>query len=290
MMQPSDIGMIVIDLDGTVLGNGPIDQRDIDAVNAAMDRGIEVVVATGRSWKESRDALRQLRHRGVMIGAGGAMLHETESGATLDRSVLNANSIQAMTASLVEHGFLVNLLQDSMATGFDYWMVGPHEPHPATSWWFEHHDITARWVDHLDEVEAFDHTVRVGAVGHGQPLAELSGRLKRQMGSDAVVQYWEAVVESPAEEGTDSIYLFEGFDAGVDKWTMIEGLLESRGLEPRNVVAIGDGLNDIGMLSNAGLGIAMANAKAEIQAVADQVTGPIGGGVADAINGLLSSR
>ena len=57
-----------------------------------------------------------------------------------------------------------------------------------------------------------------------------------------------------------------------------------------NVVAIGDGLNDIGMLSNAGLGIAMANAKAEIQAVADQVTGPIGGGVADAINGLLSSR
>ena len=43
MMQPSDIGMIVIDLDGTVLGNGPIDQRDIDAVNAAMDRGIEVV-------------------------------------------------------------------------------------------------------------------------------------------------------------------------------------------------------------------------------------------------------
>jgi len=54
-------------------------------------------------------------------------------------------------------------------------------------------------------------------------------------------------------------------------------------------VAVGDGRNDIEMLRWAARGVAMGNAPAEVQAVADEVTGPVGAdGLADVLESLLA--
>ena len=45
------------------------------------------------------------------------------------------------------------------------------------------------------------------------------------------------------------------------------------GIERAEVVAIGDGHNDIGMIQFAGLGVAMGNAHEEVKSEADYVTG-----------------
>lgn len=41
-------------------------------------------------------------------------------------------------------------------------------------------------------------------------------------------------------------------------------LLDHLGLEPRHVMAIGDGLNDLELVTNAGFGVAMANAVPQV--------------------------
>ena len=288
--NPHDIRMLAIDLDGTLLGRGDIDSRDLAAVRAVRAAGIEVVVATGRAWAESRVALDQLDLDGVMIAAGGASAHDIRTGRTMTRTVVSAEVITQSTSSLIEHGFRVNLLQDSCEAGFDYWMVGTADVHEATSWWFDIHGIDARWADDLSEIDCLDHTLRVGAVATGRRLEPVTNHLRGVLGDRALIQHWKAVVESDPDESDDAVHLFEGFHPTVDKWTMIEQLLDERGLQSRHVVAIGDGLNDIGMLKNAGLGIAMANADAHIRAVADETTGSLGGGVADAIDRILGSR
>ena len=54
------------------------------------------------------------------------------------------------------------------------------------------------------------------------------------------------------------------------------------------VMAIGDGVNDIPLLTSAGLGVAMDNAPAELKAVADHITSDVdNNGVAVAINKFL---
>ncbi|MCH2160834.1 MAG: Cof-type HAD-IIB family hydrolase [Phycisphaerales bacterium] len=286
----NDIRMLAIDLDGTVLGRGDIDPRDVAAVQAARDAGIEVVVATGRSWFESRRALRQLDLDGVMVAAGGASTHDARTGRTLARTIVSPDVITLTTNVLVEHGFLVNLLQDAGSAGFDYWMVGTADMHAATSWWMHEHELEARWVDGLAEVDSLEHTLRVGAVAAGRDFVDVASQLREELGDRALIQHWKAVVESDEHDPDEAIHLFEGFHPSVDKWTMISSLLEDRGLEACHVAAIGDGLNDIGMLRNAGLGIAMGNAEKNIQAEANEVTGPLGGGVADAIGRILTSR
>ena len=59
--------------------------------------------------------------------------------------------------------------------------------------------------------------------------------------------------------------------AGVNKWVGISQYLEAAGLEPGNVLAIGDGMNDYEMLLNAGVSVAVANAKQPLLEIADRV-------------------
>ena len=284
----TDIRMLAVDLDGTLLGKGPIEPRDIAALKEARAAGIEVVVATGRSWVESRHALDELGLGGVMVSAGGAMLHEATTGKTLHRVPVESLVIETVCRRLIAQGHVVNLLQDSHAAGFDYWMVGTSEVDPATAWWFKEHAISAHWVDSLEEVEDLAHTVRVGTVAVGSQLTDVTAMIRQELEDRVHVQHWQAVVES--EAAGEPTHLLEAFAPGVDKWTMLRHLAVDRDIEPGQIAAIGDGLNDIGMLAGARIGVAMAGAEPAVRAASDWMTGPLGGGVADAVGRLLEGR
>ena len=59
------------------------------------------------------------------------------------------------------------------------------------------------------------------------------------------------------------------------KVTGIRKMLEIHGISGEEMVAFGDGENDIEMLSFAGVGVAMGNAEEPVKAVADFVTADI---------------
>jgi hydroxymethylpyrimidine pyrophosphatase-like HAD family hydrolase len=61
--------------------------------------------------------------------------------------------------------------------------------------------------------------------------------------------------------------------AGVTKASALETVCARLGVPPRDVLAIGDGRNDLEMLQWAGHGVAMGHAPAEVQDAADEVTG-----------------
>ena len=168
--------LIAIDLDGTLLGPEGVSSHDQEAVRMARKAGIEVIVATGRAWLESQDALAAIGPESVMIGAGGALLHDAADGRTLDRAVVHPDVLVKVASSLLSHGHVVHLLQDPEAAGFDYWMVGWSPLHEATRWWFEKHRVRARWVAGLDQIESFDHTVRIGTTSAGEHLEPIAIR------------------------------------------------------------------------------------------------------------------
>lgn len=76
--------------------------------------------------------------------------------------------------------------------------------------------------------------------------------------------------------------------AGWDKWRAIEHLLEDLSVPASDLVAIGDGGNDLGMVAGAGMGVAMGNAVPRVKAAAQLVVADNdSGGVAEAIERLL---
>lgn len=59
---------------------------------------------------------------------------------------------------------------------------------------------------------------------------------------------------------------------GINKASGVRQVCELFGYEMSQVIAMGDSLNDISMIREAGLGVAMGNAQDEIKAIADVVT------------------
>ena len=59
---------------------------------------------------------------------------------------------------------------------------------------------------------------------------------------------------------------------GIEKSQSLNWLIQQIGIRREEVIAIGDGYNDKGMIAFAGLGVAMANASTEVQDAADYVT------------------
>ena len=67
------------------------------------------------------------------------------------------------------------------------------------------------------------------------------------------------------------VEVLEIFDPAVNKWEGILHVARHHGVEPEQIIAIGDDVNDLPMLRQAGLGVAMGNARDEIKSAANSI-------------------
>ena len=87
-------------------------------------------------------------------------------------------------------------------------------------------------------------------------------------------QAWQELKQFDSLELVGSLkYNIEINAAGVNKGKGLLELGEILGISREEIMAFGDGDNDIAMLREVGFGVAMENADEEVKAVADYVTG-----------------
>ncbi|HTW94831.1 MAG TPA: HAD hydrolase family protein, partial [Tepidisphaeraceae bacterium] len=105
-----------------------------------------------------------------------------------------------------------------------------------------------------------EHTMRLSIVAGADEIKKVLDELTAQFGSRIVTHS----IVVPAFE----LELLEIFDPAVNKWEGILHVARHHGIEPRQIIAIGDDVNDIHMIRHAGLGVAMGNARPEVRAAA----------------------
>ena len=265
-------GLIAVDLDGTLLdSSGKVSPRNIKAIADLRDAGFKVVPATGRSWRESRRVFEVIQAKGMAVTSGGSVLSDAATGKTIERLTMDPELVLRLTLALLERGLLAHLLRDHDSSCHDYCLVGTGHVNPATEWWLKTHEVDVRRVDTIDDLKklGFDHVLRVGAVERGDVLAPVCAAMREQFHGQATMQSWSAVT-SNAAIGSET-HLLEMYCVGTDKWTMIQKLRDRHGLSNDQVFAIGDGLNDLIMVREAGVGIAMQNAHAELRPLAKHI-------------------
>ena len=265
-------GLIAVDLDGTLLdSSGKVSPRNIKAIGDLRDAGFKVVPATGRSWRESRRVFEVIQAKGMAVTSGGSVLSDAATGKTIERLVMDPELVLRLTLALLERGLLAHLLRDHDSSCHDYCLVGTGHVNPATEWWLKTHEVDVRRVDTIDDLKklGFDHVLRVGAVERGDVLAPVCAAMREQFHGQATMQSWSAVT-SNAAIGSET-HLLEMYCVNTDKWTMIQRLRDRHGLSNDQVFAIGDGLNDLIMVREAGVGIAMQNAHADLRPLAKHI-------------------
>jgi Cof subfamily protein (haloacid dehalogenase superfamily) len=255
--------MIAIDLDGTLLlPSGQASERSKQAIHRALDAGLLVCFATGRNFTESRAIIEDVGHYASAVFVGGAMVIDTKQRVTLHRMLMDPQLASEVCTVLESAGHAALALQDTSAAGVDYLMTDDVPLNEATTQWMKVTAATFKRVKSLGKYK-HEHTVRCGIVAGLDDIAEMKQRLGQLFGK----RIFHHSVFVPAYD----VEVLEVFDPSVNKWEGILHVAKSHGIEPEQIIAIGDDVNDLHMIRSAGLGVAMGNARPEVLAIAKRV-------------------
>ncbi len=275
--------MIAIDLDGTLLSPaGEVSARSKQAVQRVLSAGLLVCFATGRNWTESRVVLDAVDHFATAVFAGGAMIVDTRNNVVLHQMNMEPALARAVCGFMESAGYAAMALQDHCRAGVDYLVTAEVDMDAVAASWLGTLSTRMRLTPHLPTAAHAD-TVRVSAVG---PKAAMQ-RLHVELASHFVERVMCQMIDVP---GPDFAVL-EVFDPAVNKWQGILKVAQRHGIVPAEIIAIGDDMNDIAMIKNAGLGVAMGNAKPAVRAIAKRIVGTNANeGLVDFLNELVDQK
>ncbi len=268
------VRLIALDLDDTLLTPElRIHPANLDAVRRALDSGVDVMLASGRTVESMMPYAVELGMRGrglPMICANGSEVRDVDSGELTRRLTLTADACSAAIEALAGYGLPVQAYDDGgiVVTERNRWTDRDRE---LTG-------LPIRVVGSSSEIAGAPRSKLISA-GEPDRIAEISPVLKRRLAGIA-----EVVVSKP--------YFIEVLPAGADKGEALAWVAGARGTPRESVMAVGDAGNDVGMVSWAGVGCAPADARPEVLAVALHVS-PLphdSGAVADLIDRLVLRR
>ncbi|NQG98386.1 HAD family phosphatase [Streptococcus suis] len=270
------IRLLAIDLDGTLLtSEKTIHPRDKAAIQAASQLGVTILLATGRPISGIRDYFEQLDipEQPYAIGNNGCLTLATKDWSILDYHSVPAEQLSSLYALLEDFPDL-NLV-----------LFTPHANYALGKF--------------LNEAAIQDAQVESSVLYHIQLddflALQLPVLVPIFMGETERLTAFQKRYESDLSQHYHPVrsldHAFEILPKGVNKGSAVLALAHKLKISPEQIMAIGDGNNDTELLTVAGLGIAMGNATAAIQSLADYTTTTNDqAGVAKAIEHFILSQ
>ena len=238
-----DYKIIVLDLDGTLTNRDKIiTSRTKEALMNAQEAGNVVVLASGRPTAGVEPLARELelsRFGSYILSYNGGMITNCKTGETVFSSLLPRESNKKIIGLAEEHR--VDILTYEGEEIITNNVECPYA-------------IAESNINHLDfKVPKFL------MLDDGDYLVTVEPKVKAAMGRDFSVYRSEP-------------YFLEIMPKGIDKARSLARLLEVLGLDREQMIACGDGYNDLTMIKYAGLGVAMENAVLPVRQAADYIT------------------
>ena len=264
------IKAVAIDVDGTLLDT---DHRLRDEVKDALcdlaTKEIKIVLATARGPSVLGAVLHSLPLSPLLICFSGAWVGEVDGGSLVPRSsVLDRRHPMAAARSIVSQALELNI-EPNVFT-LETWRARKITPEIL----LESQITECRPVITSDLLEDGNEPSKILLI---------TGEKKSSEGLHVIAE----AIRSVSNPAFSKPNYLEIVPFGVNKAEALLHLTALLGLELSQVAAIGDGHNDIEMLSECGLGIAMGNAPESVKSVAQWVTGTNNeAGVAQAIRRL----
>ena len=241
------------DIDGTLLTrHGTISERTVAALGALAEAGVITALATGRPWPQAASVLRRAAGLSYAVCLNGAVVMDAGAGEQIaDRSMTHFEAIEAAEIAR-------KLLPDvsfglDMADGRHLWehRFAPQMPADLIA------DLSESRV--ADAIAGVDGPVLTWLV-HVPGMSTLD-----------IVDELSSHMPLGTEIRPSGLDMAEIAAAGVSKSTGLEIVCQRYGIAASDVVAFGDGLNDVDMLRWAGHGVAMSNAAQMVQDAADSI-------------------
>ncbi len=252
-----DYKLIACDMDETALTSDlRLTERTINAMEKAVSAGKHVVFTTGRSYRLTKpyiDMVRGMRY--ALIGTGATGLDLTE-GKTLFRHDIDEETIKWILAASAGYDILplIFIRNDVLCPS---WIAERAEE-------FHVGKYAESYRRYLDPVE----NPFPVFMENPQPVEKILLLFTNSMEKEMI--YGE-IQNLPVSFTSVSDYSLEINANGVSKARGLKLLCSHLGISLSECIAVGDAQNDMELIRNAGLGLAVANSKKALLDIADQV-------------------
>ncbi len=273
------VRLIALDIDGTLLnGKGELSDTSVDAVRHAANRGVLVTICTGRSLSSAGLVVQRLNLNAPYVLNNGALIY--------DVPVQRARYARHLSAPLA-----MDSVRVFRSLGFHPIVYGPL---PEVRYFYYDSfdpdnssfvDSAARNADRIHLVDDVAEFLRQDVT-----CITVSERIERVKSRESHIRAQLSAAEVVFEISPwDRRYcIITVMPDGVSKGSGLRRLATLLGIDLSEIMAVGDNLNDLEMLSVAGLGVAMGNGAPETRERADHVTASVDDeGVARAIERFI---
>lgn len=246
-----EIKLIVVDLDKTLLNEfHVVSERNREALQRAMDAGIQVILATGKTRYSAESIIAALNLDTPGIYVQGLVVFNGD-GSIRYQTTLDPKIARRVITVAEDRGFMV------MAYSGNRIVTQSTNHH--TDDFKKYREPEIEGVGPLYNILDVLPINKLVLIGDERGAKALRWQLDKQLSGDARVL-------------TAGIpHMFEVLPVGQSKGRALKQLLKEMNIAAENVMAIGDGENDIEMLELAGLAIAVENAHEGLKAVADEI-------------------
>ena len=256
-----DIRLITLDLDGTLLNSKKeLSPENAAALQWAADQGIEIVPTTGRFYGGMPEVIRNLPYLHYAITINGAQVYDVRNDAGIAKAEIPVEKAVALMSWLDQFPVIYDCFMDNWG-----WMTRSLQEKADE---FAPNEHYAKMLKELrtpvDELKAFL-TERGHDIQKSQFFAKDMDLRARLM--EEIPQRFPDLIVSSAVVNNVEIN-----DKNAHKGNAIRQLAQHLGLDMSQVLAFGDGSNDITMLQEAGIGVCMENGLDSVKAVADYIT------------------
>mgnify|MGYP001028815229 CR=1 FL=1 len=254
-LELTNYEMIVLDLDGTLTNRDKVvTPRTKAALMKAQERGKKVVLASGRPTQGVMPLAKELRldeYSGYILSFNGGRIINCKTGETVFARSLPVSANKKIIGLAEEH-------QVDIATYEGSRIISSNPESPYGKLESRINGMELWKPEDMKEYVNFE-VPKFLMMEDGDYLAMVEPKVKAAMGKNFSIYR------------SDPFFL-EVLPKGIDKAQSLERLLEVLGLTKEQMIACGDGYNDLTMIKYAGLGVAMENAVLPVRSAADYIT------------------
>mgnify|MGYP000770686120 CR=1 FL=1 len=272
-MKPID--SIIFDVDGTLLDSEKkISKRTLAALLKVQQMGVRIVLASGRPTYGLMPIAKTLElgnYGGFILSYNGGQIINAQNGELLFERRINPEMLPYLEKKSRKNGFAI----------FTY-----HEDTLITDTPENEHIRREAELNGLKIVTETEFSIAVDFAPCKCML--VSDDEEALVGLE---NHWRRRLNGALDVFRSEPYFLELVPQGIDKALSLAVLLKEIGVAREEVIAMGDGYNDLSMIKFAGLGIAMGNAQEPVKKAANYITlSNEEDGVAEAIDKFCSQQ
>lgn len=259
--QPRKL-VLYSDVDGTLIGkSGELCSTTIQEIERFVAAGHGFTLATGRSFRGVKRLLNQIPINTPLVLCNGAYVYDPVTGHSLWSSLSHSivNEVLPLLESIPGVRIYMERSDSTLWIKDSTILLEPY---------ILKEDLQPRIFHNVEEVFAGGEVLKMGA-----KFTDSTVFMVNQI--QEIISYLSFDLDSEVSWCFSSTDYLEIMLARTSKWSGILGSQALRGCRDKTIVTVGDHHNDVEMILNADIGIAMGNAVAAVKEVAVNCIGDV---------------